>query len=95
MWLCDKASERKVKGRAARRVGAALGVERDRGRHGDLFQEGHAMNPPAPKPRSSTPRDGEPGTVLNRSGPHEYEVMTDHGIEVWQEDDIQAADEEG
>ena len=40
-------------------------------------------------------RDGEPGTVLNRVGPHEYEVMTDHGIEVWQEDDIQLADEEG
>ena len=39
-------------------------------------------------------QDGESGTVLNRVGPHEYEVMTDHGIKVWQEDDIQVVDEE-
>jgi len=37
--------------------------------------------------------DGEPGTILNRVGPYEYEVMTDHGIETWQEDDIQAMEE--
>jgi hypothetical protein len=37
--------------------------------------------------------DGEPGTILNRVGPDEYEVMTDDGIEVWREADIQAADE--
>ena len=38
-------------------------------------------------------RDGEPGTILNRVGPHEYEVMTDYGIEVWQESDILAVGE--
>jgi hypothetical protein len=38
-------------------------------------------------------RDGEPGTVLNRVGSHEYEVMTDHGIEVWQESDVPAVEE--
>ncbi len=37
--------------------------------------------------------DGESGTILNRFGPEEYEVMTDHGIEVWREKDIQAAEE--
>jgi hypothetical protein len=38
--------------------------------------------------------DGEPGTVLNRVGPHEYEVMTDEGVEEWQEDDIQPVEED-
>ena len=38
--------------------------------------------------------DSESGTILNRVGPDEYEVMTDEGIEVWREEDIQAADED-
>ena len=36
----------------------------------------------------------EPGIVLNRVGPHEYEVATDHGIEVWRDEDMQAAEED-
>ena len=40
-------------------------------------------------------QDGESGTVLNRVGPHEYEVMTDHGIKVWQESDILAVISQG
>ena len=35
-------------------------------------------------------QDGEPGLVLDRYSPDAYEVMTDHGIEVWQESDILA-----
>ena len=38
-------------------------------------------------------QDGESGTVLNRVGSHEYEVMTDHGIEVRQESDGPAVEE--
>jgi hypothetical protein len=37
--------------------------------------------------------DGEPGTILNRVSPHAYEVMTDEGIETWEESDIQTVEE--
>jgi len=33
--------------------------------------------------------DGEPGLLLNRFGPDCREVVTDYGIGVWQETDIQ------
>jgi hypothetical protein len=36
-------------------------------------------------------QDGEPGIILNRYGPDSWEVITDFGIEVWQEADVQAA----
>jgi len=36
----------------------------------------------------------EPGTILNRVSPDAYEVMTDEGIEVWQEKDIQPVEED-
>ena len=39
-------------------------------------------------------QDGEPGLVLNRYGPDSCEVVTDYGIEVWQEADIQVVGEE-
>ena len=38
--------------------------------------------------------DGEPGTVLNRISPDAYEVMTDEGIEVWRDEDIQPVEED-
>ena len=37
--------------------------------------------------------DGEPGTILNRVSPDAWEVMTDYGIEVWRDEDIQAVEE--
>ena len=37
--------------------------------------------------------DGEPGTILNRVSPDAYEVMTDEGIEVWLEEDIQPVED--
>jgi hypothetical protein len=33
-------------------------------------------------------------TILNQVGPQEYDVMTDDGIEVWRDDDIQTVDED-
>ena len=69
-------------GPAADRVGAALVVEPDRGRDGDLLQEGDVVKPRAPETKVFNRLDGEPGTILNRFSPDEYEVMTDYGIEV-------------
>ena len=37
--------------------------------------------------------DGESGTILNQVGSGAYEVMTDLGIEIWQREDIQPAEE--
>lgn len=48
-----------------------------------------------PETRVFNRQDGESGTILNRVSPHEYEVMTDDGIEVWNEMDILVADENG
>ena len=47
----------------------------------------------APETKVISRLDGETGTILNRFGPHEYEVMTDEGIEVWRDEDIQAVEE--
>jgi len=32
---------------------------------------------------------GKPGTVIRRVGPHEYEVQTEDGVEVWRSGDFQ------
>jgi hypothetical protein len=39
-------------------------------------------------------QDGELGMILNCYGPDNYEVVTDYGIEVWMEEDIQVVTEE-
>jgi hypothetical protein len=49
---------------------------------------------PLPGTRVFSHLDGEPGTILNRVSPDAYEVMTDEGIEVWQDEDIQAVEED-
>ena len=50
--------------------------------------------PLTPETKVFNTQDGEPGTILNRVSPDAYEVMTDEGIEVWQEKDIQPVEED-
>jgi hypothetical protein len=56
------------------------------------------IQPPGRKPFASGTKvfsrlDGESGTILNQVGSGAYEVMTDLGIEIWQREDIQPAEE--
>jgi hypothetical protein len=48
---------------------------------------------PSPGTKVFSRLDGELGTILNRVSPHAYEVMTDEGIETWEESDIQTVEE--
>ncbi len=48
---------------------------------------------PSPGTKVINTQAGEPGTILNRVSPHAYEVMTDEGIETWEESDIQTVEE--
>ena len=52
-----------------------------------------SRKPLAPETKVFSRLDGEPGTILYCVGPDAYEVMTDQGIEVWQEQDIQPVEE--
>jgi hypothetical protein len=49
--------------------------------------------PLPPETKVFNTQDGEPGTILNRVSPDAYEVMTDEGIEVWLEKDIQVVED--
>ena len=89
VWLCDKASEQKVK------VEPPL----EWGRHWswNVTEDGTGVyfkrKPLAPETKVINKQDGEPGTILNQVGPGTYEVMTDDGIAVWQDGDIQPAED--
>lgn len=89
VWLCDKASEQKVKAEPPVKWGRhwSWNITEDGG--GIYFRR--KSLPPETKVISRL--DGEPGTVLNQVGPATYEVVTDDGIEVWREDDIQVVEE--
>ncbi len=49
---------------------------------------------PLPETKVINTHDGESGTILNRVSPDAYEVMTDEGIEMWEESDIQTMEED-
>jgi predicted Fe-Mo cluster-binding NifX family protein len=60
----------------------------------DHFGFGDRQEKPLPPETKVFSRlDGESGTILNQVGRGAYEVMTDDGIEVWQEDDVQAVED--
>jgi hypothetical protein len=60
----------------------------------DNYNQPTDKDPLAPETKVFSRLDGEPGTILNRVSPDAYEVMTDEGIEVWQEKDIQPVEED-
>ena len=90
VWLCDKASEQKVKVEPPTEWGRhwSWNVTEDGG--GIYFQR----KPLPPETKVVNRQDGESATVLNQFGSGSYEVMTDSAIEVWEEDDIQVVEEE-
>jgi hypothetical protein len=89
VWLCDKASERKLK----------VEPPTDWGRHWswNVTEDGTGIyfqrKPLPPETKVISRVDGESATVLNQVGPGTYEVMTDQGIEVWQDGDIQVVED--
>jgi hypothetical protein len=91
VWLCDRTSDQKVLAQPPTEWGRdwKWNVTED-GKGVCLRQE---RKPLAPETKVFNRMDGESGTILNRFGPHEYEVMTDEGIEVWREEDIQVVEE--
>jgi hypothetical protein len=92
VWICDKGSDRKV----------LVEPPTEWGRHWawNVTEDGKAVcfrwerKPYAPETKVFSRLDGSSATILNRVGPHEYEVMTDDGIETWRDEDMQPADEE-
>ncbi len=60
---------------------------------GDNNDQPTGKMPLAPEAKVFSRLDGEPGSILNRVSPDAYEVMTDEGIEVWLEEDIQPVED--
>ena len=91
VWLCDKTSDRKVLVEPPAEWGWhwSWNVTED----GKGVYVRRERQPYAPETKVFSRLDGESATILNRVGPHEYEVMTDEGIEVWRDEDIQSVEE--
>ena len=91
VWLCDKASDRKVEMEPPAEWGQHWTWNMTEDGTGIYFKR--ERKPFAAETKVINKQDGESGTILNRVGPGAYEVMTDDGIEVWQEDDIQVVED--
>ena len=91
VWLCDRASDQKVKVEPPAEWGAHWTWNVTEDGAGIYFRR--TTKPLAPETKVFSRLDGEPGTILCRVSPDAYEVMTDEGIEVWEESTIQPARE--
>jgi hypothetical protein len=91
VWLHDRTSDRKIKVERPAEWGQHWSWNVTEDGTGICFRRtGKTF---APETKVFSRLDGELGTILNQVGPEEYEVMTDEGIEVWHEDEIQAVED--
>ncbi|MGO9108990.1 MAG: hypothetical protein ACLP9L_07130 [Thermoguttaceae bacterium] len=90
VWLCDKASDQKVKVEPLAEWEAHWTWNVSEDGMGIYFRR---MLPLLPETKVFSRLDGEPGIILCRLGPDAYEVATCDGIEVWKESDIQPVEE--
>jgi hypothetical protein len=91
VWLCDRASDQKVKIEPPAQWEAHWTWNVTEDGVGIYFRR--TMKPLAPETKVVSRVDGAPGIILCQVGPSTYEVATDDGIEIWEKSDIQPVEE--